>query len=108
MNIWLLRPGVELQDFGELPKYLDETDERPAVTQLGACWQPIGGLFRLEGSKLCGIGGSPHELLGAIHLLRELVMLFEGDLIAVVQSDRSLEVGQIALVREASTAIAAE
>ena len=91
-RIWLLRPGV--RDLGDVPSYLDETDARPAAEQFSERWRPIDELWRLEGSALHG-DGQAHELLGAIHLRNELVMLFEGSLVAIVQSDRSLEVTQI-------------
>jgi hypothetical protein len=94
MRVWLLRPRFTLEQFGKLPAYLDETDARPAAEQLVERWQPIEGAFRLEGSALCG-DGQAHELLGAIHLRYELVMLFENDLVAIVQSDRSFEVNRI-------------
>lgn len=41
MKIWLLHPDFKLASFGKLPEWLDETDERPAVEQLGARWQPL-------------------------------------------------------------------
>ena len=91
-RIWLLRPGV--RELGDVPSYLDETDARPAAEQFSERWRPIDELWRLEGSALHG-DGQAHELLGAIHLRNELVMLFEGSLVAIVQSDRSLEVSQI-------------
>jgi len=94
MRIWLLRPGFTLGHFGNLPSYLDETDERSAAEQFGPRWRPIEHAFRLEGSALCG-DGHAYELLGAIHLRYEFVMLFENDLIAIVQSDRSFEVSRI-------------
>jgi hypothetical protein len=95
-RIWLLRPGFTLEQFGELPSYLDETDERPAVEQFGKRWCPIDELFWLDGSALHSNGGV-HEVLGAIHLRHELVMVFEDELVAVVQSDRSMEVSRITL-----------
>jgi hypothetical protein len=94
MEIWLLRPGFTLEQFGKLPEWLDETDERPGAEQLGERWQPIEGLWRLEGSALHG-DGQAHELLGAIHLRCELMMLFEDNLVAFVQSDRSLAVARL-------------
>lgn len=93
MRIWLLRPGV--RDLGELPSWLDETDTRPGAEQFGERWQPIDELWRLEGSALHG-DGQAHELLGAVHLKSELVMLFEDQMAAIVQSDRSLKVSQVA------------
>ena len=92
MNVWLLRPGV--RGFGDLPSYLDDTDARPAAEQFGERWRPIEAQWRLEGSAVHG-DGQVHELLGAIRLQRELVMLFENDLIAIVASDRSFEVSRI-------------
>ena len=107
MRIWLLRPGFELRPFGKLLSWLDETDERSAAEQLGERWRPIVKAFRLEGSALYG-DGQAHELLGAIHLPRELVMLFENDLVAIVQSDRSFEVSRIELRCEAPMTEVAE
>jgi len=52
------------------------------------------GAWRIEGSALHG-DGHAHELLGAIHLRRELMMLFEDNLVGFVQSDRSVEVSRI-------------
>ena len=103
MRIWLLRPGFTLEQFGELPSWLDETDERPGAKQLGEHWQPIEGAWRIEGSALHG-DGHAHELLGAIHLRRELMMLLEDDLVEFVQSDRSVEVSRITFEADAPPA----
>ena len=100
MNIWLLRPGVG--GFGNLPTLLDDTDKRGGAEQLGEHWRPIEGNwgFRCYGwdsnSKLWN-GNQSFELLGAIWLraANELVMVFEGGFVAIVQSDRSLEVSWI-------------
>ena len=108
MRIWLLRPGFTIQQFGKLPGWLDETDERSAAEQLGARWRPIEQAFRLEGSALYG-DGHAYEVLGAIHLRNELVMLCENEMVVVVQSnaagaateDRSFEVSRIELRCEA-------
>ena len=45
MRIWLLRPGFTLAQFGGLPAWLDETDERPGAEQLGARWRPVEGVW---------------------------------------------------------------
>jgi len=109
MRIWLLRPGFTIQQFGKLPAWLDETDERSAAEQLGALWRPIvGQVFRLDGSALYS-DGHAYEVLGAIHLRNELVMLCENEMVVVVQSDaagpatedRSFEVSRIELLCEA-------
>ena len=93
MRIWLLRPGVE--GFGELPSWFDESAFRSAAEQLGQRWRPIvGHNFRLEGSGLWD-RNECHELLGAIHLWNQLVMLFENGLAAIVESDRSFEVARL-------------
>ena len=92
MNIWLLRPGVG--GFGNLPALLDDTDKRGGAEQFGKHWRPIEGTWRLEGSALHGDGGSC-ELLGAIRLPNELVMIFENNLVAIVKSDRTFEVSRI-------------
>jgi hypothetical protein len=92
MRIWLLRAGV--RHFGDLPSYLSEDDARAGAQQFGARRQPIETTWRLEGSGLWD-GGYCHELLGAIHLPNELVMLFENDLIAIVQSNRSFAAARI-------------
>ena len=100
MNIWLLRPGVK--GFGDLPTLLDDTDKRGGAEQLGEHWRPIeeNWGFRCYGrdsnSKLWN-GNQSFELLGAIRLpaANELVMIFEDGLVAIVQSDRSVEVSRI-------------
>jgi hypothetical protein len=93
-RIWLLRPGFTLEQFGKLPSWLDETDERPAAEQFGERWLPIEGS---GGWKVRGLhgDGQVYEPPGAIHFPRELVMLFDDDLVAIVQSDRSFEVIRI-------------
>ena len=98
MNIWLLRPGVGVGDFGDLLTLLDDTDKRGGVEQFGERWEPLGGAWRLEGSALHGAGRA-FELLGAIRLpaANELVMVFEDGFVAIVQSDRSLEVARFEL-----------
>ena len=94
MNIWLLRPGVG--GFGNLPTLLDDTDKRGGAEQFGERWQPINQPWRLEGSALCG-GGHAFELLGAVRLpaANELVLIFEGGFVAIVQSDRALAVARL-------------
>ena len=94
MNIWLLRPGVK--GFGDLPTLLDDTDKRGGAEQFGERWEPLEDAWRLEGAALHGAGRTV-DLLGAIRLraANELVMVFEDGLVAIVQSDRSLEVSRI-------------
>ena len=100
MNIWLLCPGVG--SFGNLPTLLDDTDKRGGAEQLGEHWRPIeeNWGFRRYGqdsnSKLWN-GNQSFELLGAIRLraANELVMVFEDGLVAIMQSDRTLEVSRI-------------
>jgi hypothetical protein len=94
MNIWLLRPGVG--GFGNLPTLLDDTDKRGGAEQFGERWQPISQPWRLEGSALRG-GGHAFELLGAVRLpaANELVLIFEGSFVAIVQSDRALAVARL-------------
>jgi hypothetical protein len=94
MNIWLLRPGVK--GFGDLPTLLDDTDKRGGAEQFGERWEPLEDAWRLEGAALHGAGRAV-DLLGGIRLraANELVMVFEDGLVAIVQSDRSLEVSRI-------------
>ena len=102
MNIWLLRPGVG--GLGDLPTLLDDTDKRGGAEQFGEHWRPIEGNwgFRCYGrdsnSKLWN-GNQSFDLLGAIWLraANELVMVFEGGFVAIVQSDRSFEVACVEL-----------
>jgi hypothetical protein len=86
-------------DLQRLPELLDDTDQRPAAVQLGDHWQPIKTTWRLEGSGLSNAtyygAGAVHALLGAIRLPNELVMLFENQLVAIVQPSRAFEVSQI-------------
>jgi hypothetical protein len=93
-NIWLLRPGVK--GFGDLPTLLGDTDKRGGAEQFGEHWEPLEDAWRLEGAALHGAGRDV-DLLGAIWLraANELVMVFEDGLVAIVQSDRSLEVSRI-------------
>ena len=92
MNIWLLRPGVG--GLGDLPTLLDDTDKRGGAEQFGV--EPLGDAWRLEGSALPGAGRA-FELLSAIWLraANELVMVFEDGLVAIMQSDCTLEVSRI-------------
>jgi hypothetical protein len=94
MNIWLLRPDVK--GFGDLPTLLDDTDKRGGAEQFGERWEPLEDAWRLEGAALHGAGRAV-DLLGGIRLraANELVMVFEDGLVAIVQSDRSLEVSRI-------------
>jgi hypothetical protein len=87
-NICLFKPGVA--GFSDLPALLDDADKRPGPEQLGGVLQPISGIWRLEDSALHG-DGVAHRLLGAIRLVaaaNQLVMVFEGGIVAIVQSDR--------------------
>jgi hypothetical protein len=91
-RVWLLRPGFTLEQFGQLPDWLDETSDRPGAEQLGMRWQPVEGSWgfrRYNGAdsdaKLWN-GERGFELLGAVHLRNELLMVFEDDVVAIVAS----------------------
>ena len=94
MKIWLLRPGFTLEQFGKLPEWLDATDERPGAEQLGA---------RCSQSRDCGgwkarrcTATARRTNCSARSICRcELMMLFEDNLVAFVQSDRSLAVARL-------------
>ena len=106
MKIWLLYPGFSLEQFGQLPEWLDDTDERRAAEQLGERWQPIEGAWQgvlLPRTTLDSdskntttltypairIGGEDHRVLGVIHLRHDIVVLCEGDLVGIVKSEPS-------------------
>jgi hypothetical protein len=93
-NIWLLRPGAG--GFCNLPRLLDDADQRGGAEQFGERWEPLGDVWWLEGSTLHG-AGSAFDLLGTIWLraANELVMVFEGGMVAIVQSDWALAVPRL-------------
>ena len=122
MKIWLLHPDFKLASFGKLPEWLDETDERPAVEQLGARWQPLEApremvsvtvWVKVEKPERDKDGKAKpafptiltypalrldernHLLFGAIRLRHELVMLYEDGIVNIPQS---AEFGRVALM----------
>lgn len=131
MRIWLLHPDFTVRQFGELPAWLDETDERGAVEQLGARWQPLEVPREMvsvtvtvpvkpehdkDGKEkpafptiltypALRIDERNHLLFGAIHLRHELVMLYED---GIVNIPRSGKFGRVTLTCAASQRRAGE
>jgi hypothetical protein len=92
---WLLKAGVEAEDLGLLPGMLDDADPRPAREQFDANY-PWGGYWRSEGAsiddkhRLCYPGDPPLDWLAMTTLRDEIVLVYPGSFVVILQRDGSL------------------
>jgi len=98
----LLHPQMTPEHLGFLPAFLDEDDKRTAREQFDANyrhggWQPTGGdKFKLLDGWRLKYPGDPVLVPLAICKLRdEVIILYEGEFVAIFQPDRSFEVARM-------------
>ncbi len=99
MITWeLLYPHI---DVGLLPEMLDPRDPRSAAVQIDANYSHGGGWHSFKGFKLTPEGNlqypddPPRRALATAKLRDERIILFEGDWVAVIQPDGSMDVARI-------------
>jgi hypothetical protein len=96
IQINIIHPRAHLSDLGLLPSFLNENDPRPAAEQFNdrymfGGWHPMAG-FKMNGRRL-KYPGDPALLPWAeIHFRDELILVYPGDWVAIVQPDKSFEV----------------
>lgn len=96
--IWVtLVPGVNL---GYLPGFIVESDPRPCREQIAeryvyGGWRPQNGYTIKDGSTLHYPGDPPIHALAVSVLRDETLILFQHDLLAIIQRDGSFEVSRI-------------
>jgi len=93
-----LRPGITAEHLGYLPGFLDDEDPRSASQQFAANykfggWRPMKG-FTIGPSLALNYRGDPPIYPIAMTMLRdvELILLYPGDWVVIVQMDNSFEV----------------
>jgi hypothetical protein len=91
---WMLKNGVEPDDLGLLPSFLDDADPRPAREQLDANY-PWGGYWRTQPAsidakhRLCYPGDPPQDWLAMTMLRGESILVYPGSFVVILQPDRS-------------------
>lgn len=91
---WYIAHGTEVDDLGLLPSFLDEADPRPAREQLDTHYI-YGGHWRTgpasidQKNRLCYPGDPPLAPLAMTMLRDELIILYPGDFVVILQPDRS-------------------
>jgi hypothetical protein len=94
------------EEAGFLPDFVSDSDPRDAVTQLNEGYAHGGGWHEFSGFKLCYldvIGGSallypgdpPMKEKSRSMLRNETIILFQGDWVAVVQTDGSFRTARM-------------
>lgn len=92
-------PFTNHEDAGFLPEFFSEADPRPAREQLDANYQHGGGVHPIEGFTLVNPAPGaaslhypddrPFRERGRATLRDETLILFEADVLAIVQPDGS-------------------
>jgi hypothetical protein len=97
-----LHPAVTAEHLGYLPGFLDLADERKAAVQLNeryvhGGWRPFGqDKFKLSASNMLRYPGDPPLKPIAMAMLRdEMILLYQSDIVVIVQPDRSFEVARM-------------
>jgi len=75
IQINIIHPRAHLSDLGLLPSFLNENDPRPAAEQFNDRYM-FGGWHPMAGFKMND----------------ELILVYPGDWVAIVQPDKSFEV----------------
>jgi hypothetical protein len=87
--------GGDLDDWGYIPDFLNEGDPRPAREQIhekqpGGWWPaPARMKFNPETLILTYPGDPPFQPLSAMHFRDELLLIYPGEWVVIVQPDKS-------------------
>ena len=100
MMEWKLRPGFPQKGLGYLPSFLSESDPRSAREQLDAGYKRFGGWKPFHGFTMTEGGlkypNDPyHPLLAETKLRDEVIRLYKGSWVAVIQPDGSYEIARM-------------
>ncbi len=98
VNVKFLHPRATLDYVGEIPRWLDTGDSRPAKEQLntayghGGGWHPFEG-FQLRDDNSIKYPGDPAlKPIAEMHLRDELILMYEHSWVAIIQPDRTFEI----------------
>ena len=96
MKIILMHPNV---DVGYLPSFLHEEDPRPAREQfdqryIHGGWRPTSG-GTIRNFVMYYPGDPPLVPIAMITFRDEIILLYPGDFVAIVQPDGSFEVARM-------------
>lgn len=97
----MLFVGCPASAWGYIPSFLDEDDPRPARDQIAehyiSGWLPAppGLKFDRERMLLTYPGDPPFEPLGALMFRREMLLLFVGDFVVILQPDGTWEAARL-------------
>lgn len=93
-----LRPNFPAEQLGELPSFFDESDPRSAIEQINAKyqsgWFPMSGLT-MNGFVLHYPGDPPFRPAAMARFRNEIILLYDCDIVAVVQRDGSFEAARL-------------
>ena len=98
---WELRHSrVTLEVLGRLPSFLSENDPRPAREQLDAGYKKFGGWKPFKGFTMTARGleypnDPPQPLLAETRLRDEVVQLYKGSWVVVIQPDGNYEIARM-------------
>jgi hypothetical protein len=97
----MLHPRMNLAALGYLPDFIDAEDPRDARTQLDAGYKHFGGFSAMKGFRLDTDnwlhfpGDPPLPPIAQARLRAELICVYQGDWVAVIQPDRSFVVARM-------------
>lgn len=96
----LCHPKFTAEGLGYLPSFLSESDPRSAREQLDAGYSQFGGWTSFPGFKMTerGLeypGDPPQPLLAETRLRDEIVRLYNGSWVAIIQPDGSYDIARM-------------
>jgi hypothetical protein len=101
MNIILIHPKATPDSAGYLPDFLNEADPRPAREQFNTNykyggWRPMQDFTLNRRTFALTYPGDPPILpLVALLFRKELITVYESDIVAIIQSDGTFEVARM-------------
>ena len=99
--LWkLCHPAFTQEGLGYLPSFLSESDPRSAREQLDAGYRQFGGWRPFKGFTVTARGleypnDPPQPLLAETRLRDEVVRLYKGSWVAIIQPDGSYEIAKM-------------
>jgi len=92
--------GMTNEKLGYLPGFIDLDDTRPAREQFHANykfggWRPATGFKLREDNALCYPGDPILQPLAQAKLRDELIVVYNHDLVSIIQPDRTFEVARL-------------
>lgn len=100
MKVQLLHPRATLEMFGQIPRWLNETNPAPAAKQLDqnypfGGWQPFAGAKLNKDLSFSYPGDPPQPALGIIYFREERVVFYPYSWVGIIQSDGAFELARL-------------